>query len=364
MVPSESVQQHRSAAAGALTFGIITVSDTRTLDDDTGGALIAELLQGAGHSVAKRAIVADDPERIVAAVLELVRDPAVDVVLTTGGTGIARRDVTYEAVCSILDRQIAGFGELFRILSWEESVPPMLSRATAGAMVRPQFSLARVAQCDSSRDEKRFSPRSNMSSSKFESKGQVYSSTPSIRKPSISKDSAITCRKQMILRQMIIGRFRDVFELHGFDPLETPHRILEVLTGKAGENEKLMYAFEDHGGRSVGLRTISPCLGARGGHAPVGDRLSVQALSRGPGLASRSAAARRFREFWHCDADIAGVASMAADAEIISVLVDALAAVGLDRSTVHLSHRRLLERIAVGRRGSGSAGRDRLSLGR
>ncbi len=135
MVPSESVQQHRSAAAGALTFGIITVSDTRTLDDDTGGALIAELLQGAGHSVAKRAIVADDPERIVAAVLELVRDPAVDVVLTTGGTGIARRDVTYEAVCSILDRQIAGFGELFRILSWEESVPPMLSRATAGAMV-------------------------------------------------------------------------------------------------------------------------------------------------------------------------------------------------------------------------------------
>jgi len=135
MVPSESVQQHRSAAAGALTFGIITVSDTRTLDDDTGGALIAELLQGAGHSVAKRAIVADDPERIVAAVLELVRDPAVDVVLTTGGTGIARRDVTYEAVCSILDRQIAGFGELFRILSWEEiGSAAMLSRATAGAI--------------------------------------------------------------------------------------------------------------------------------------------------------------------------------------------------------------------------------------
>ncbi len=135
MVPSESVQQHRSAAAGSLTFGIITISDTRTLADDTGGALIAELLQGASHRVAMRAIVTDDRERIVAAVLELVRDPAIDVVITTGGTGIARRDVTYEAVCSILDRQIAGFGELFRMLSWEEiGSAAMLSRATAGAI--------------------------------------------------------------------------------------------------------------------------------------------------------------------------------------------------------------------------------------
>lgn len=135
MAPSESVQQHRSAAAGSLTFGIITVSDTRTLANDTGGDLIAGLLQGAGHSVATRVVVTDDRERIVTAVLELVRDPTVDAVITTGGTGIARRDVTYEAVCSILDRQIAGFGELFRMLSWEEVGPAaMLSRATAGAI--------------------------------------------------------------------------------------------------------------------------------------------------------------------------------------------------------------------------------------
>lgn len=135
MAPSESVQQHRSAAAGSLTFGIITVSDTRTLANDTGGDLIAGLLQGAGHSVATRVVVTDDRERIVTAVLELVRDPTVDAVITTGGTGIARRDVTYEAVCSILDRQIAGFGELFRMLSWEEvGSAAMLSRATAGAI--------------------------------------------------------------------------------------------------------------------------------------------------------------------------------------------------------------------------------------
>lgn len=135
MAPSESVQQHRSAAAGSLTFGIITVSDTRTLANDTGGDLIAGLLQGAGHSVATRMVVTDDRERIVTAVLELVRDPTVDAVITTGGTGIARRDVTYEAVCSILDRQIAGFGELFRMLSWEEvGSAAMLSRATAGAI--------------------------------------------------------------------------------------------------------------------------------------------------------------------------------------------------------------------------------------
>lgn len=132
---SESVQQHRSAAEAALSFCVITVSDTRTVDDDSGGALIAELLVGAGHSVASRLIVTDDRERIVNSVLNFVRDPAVDVVVTTGGTGIARRDVTYEAVCSILDRQISGFGELFRMLSWDEiGAAAMLSRAVAGAI--------------------------------------------------------------------------------------------------------------------------------------------------------------------------------------------------------------------------------------
>lgn len=135
MAPSESVQQHRAAAADSLTIGVITVSDTRTLDDDTGGELIVEMLTSNGHTIAARLIVTDDREQIVNAVLDLAGNPAVDAIITTGGTGIARRDVTYEAVCSILDRQVDGFGELFRMLSWEEiGSAAMLSRATAGAI--------------------------------------------------------------------------------------------------------------------------------------------------------------------------------------------------------------------------------------
>lgn len=135
MAPSESVQQHRAAAADSLTVGVITVSDTRTLDDDTGGELIVEMLTSNGHTIAARLIVTDDREQIVNAVLDLAGNPAVDAIITTGGTGIARRDVTYEAVCSILDRQVDGFGELFRMLSWEEiGSAAMLSRATAGAI--------------------------------------------------------------------------------------------------------------------------------------------------------------------------------------------------------------------------------------
>jgi molybdenum cofactor biosynthesis protein B len=135
MAPSESVQHHREEAVASLSIGIVTISDTRTLDDDTGGALIAELVGQSGHVVASRSIVRDDRDNIVSAILDLAGDPAVDVAISTGGTGIARRDVTYEAVSSILDRELAGFGELFRMLSWEEiGSAAMLSRATAGAI--------------------------------------------------------------------------------------------------------------------------------------------------------------------------------------------------------------------------------------
>ncbi len=109
-----------------------------------------------------------------------------------------------------------------------------------------------------------------------------------------------------------------------------------------------MYAFEDHGGRSVGLRYDLTVPLAR--VVAMHQSEIVFPFKRyhvAPVWRADRPQRGRFREFWQCDADIAGVASMAADAEIISVLVDALAAVGLDRSTVHLSHRRLLERIAV-----------------
>lgn len=132
---SESVQQHRASAEGALSIGVLTISDTRTIDDDAGGLLIVEMLGAAGHRVAARSIVSDDRDQIVGAMLDLAGNPGIDAVISTGGTGIARRDVTYEAVSSIMDRRLDGFGELFRMLSFEEiGSAAMLSRATAGAI--------------------------------------------------------------------------------------------------------------------------------------------------------------------------------------------------------------------------------------
>lgn len=169
------------------------------------------------------------------------------------------------------------------------------------------------------------------------------------RKPSILKGFRDYLPEQMILRQEIIRRFKDVFERHGFDPLDTPAiEYLEVLTGKAGENEKLMYAFEDHGGRRVGLRYDLTVPLARVVAMHQSEIvLPFKRYHVAPVWRADRPQRGRFREFWQCDADIAGVDSMAADAEIISVLTDALAAVGLDNSTVQISHRRILERIAV-----------------
>lgn len=172
------------------------------------------------------------------------------------------------------------------------------------------------------------------------------------RKPSILKGFRDYLPEQMILRQEIIGRFKHVFELHGFDPLDTPAiEYLEVLTGKAGENEKLMYAFEDHGGRRVGLRYDLTVPLARVVAMHQSEIvLPFKRYHVAPVWRADRPQRGRTREFWQCDADIAGVDSMAADAEIISVLVDALSSVGLANSVVHISHRRLLERIAVAAR--------------
>lgn len=169
------------------------------------------------------------------------------------------------------------------------------------------------------------------------------------RKPSILKGFRDYLPEQMILRQEIIRRFKDVFERHGFDPLDTPAiEYIEVLTGKAGENEKLMYAFEDHGGRRVGLRYDLTVPLARVVAMHQSEIIfPFKRYHVAPVWRADRPQRGRFREFWQCDADIAGVDSMTADAEIISVLTDGLAAVGLDNSTVQISHRRILERIAV-----------------
>ena len=118
-----------------MRFAIVTISDTRDAASDTGGALLTESVQGAGHAVARREIVKDERDAIAAAVRRAVADAEVDLVLTTGGTGIAPRDVTYDTLKSLFDSEIPGFGELFRALSQREiGSATMLSRAIGGLL--------------------------------------------------------------------------------------------------------------------------------------------------------------------------------------------------------------------------------------
>ncbi|CAA9535911.1 MAG: Histidyl-tRNA synthetase [uncultured Thermomicrobiales bacterium] len=155
--------------------------------------------------------------------------------------------------------------------------------------------------------------------------------------------------EQMILRGRIIRRFREVFERHGFEPLDTPTiEYLEVLTGKAGENEKLMYRFTDHGGREVGLRYDLTVPLARVVAMHQNDlAFPFKRYHIAPVWRADNPQRGRFREFWQCDADIAGSASMLADAEVVAVMAEALAAVGLPEFTIRISHRRLLECIGL-----------------
>jgi molybdenum cofactor biosynthesis protein B len=131
--PSSHKHHHRSDAPAQVSTAIITVSDTRTLETDTGGALVAEHLEAAGHPIASRRVVADEPDRIGEALAEALADDAVRAVVLTGGTGVAPRDVTPESVMPLLDRVIPGFGELFRLLSYDDiGSAALLSRALAG----------------------------------------------------------------------------------------------------------------------------------------------------------------------------------------------------------------------------------------
>ncbi len=116
-----------------LSIAVLTVSDTRTEATDTSGALLAERVETAGHRLAERRIVPDDIYRIRAVVSDWIASEDVDVVVTTGGTGLTGRDGTPEAVSVLLDKEIEGFGELFRHLSWEEiGTSTLQSRALAG----------------------------------------------------------------------------------------------------------------------------------------------------------------------------------------------------------------------------------------
>ncbi len=121
-----------AAEAPAISCGIITISDTRTPETDTSGAAIRAALEAAGHTVAAYAVVPDEPAQIVA-LARAYAAQGCQVILTNGGTGIARRDSTVEALDALLEKRLPGFGELFRMLSYQEiGAAAMLSRATAG----------------------------------------------------------------------------------------------------------------------------------------------------------------------------------------------------------------------------------------
>ena len=132
---SESVRGHREAAPESVRVAVLTISDTRTRETDTGGDVVEETMRGAGHEVVAREIVRDEATGIRTTLVDLLARSDVDAVVTTGGTGISGRDTTYEVVERMVEKRLDGFGELFRMLSYEEiGAAAILSRALAGAV--------------------------------------------------------------------------------------------------------------------------------------------------------------------------------------------------------------------------------------
>jgi molybdenum cofactor biosynthesis protein B len=126
------VEDHRQRAPKTVGLAVITVSDTRTETDDLSGKAITDTMAKAGHRVLRRMIVKDEVQEIQKALRELIEDDAVQAVVMSGGTGIARRDVTLEAIMPFQEKSIPGFGELFRVLSYNEvGSAAMISRASA-----------------------------------------------------------------------------------------------------------------------------------------------------------------------------------------------------------------------------------------
>jgi molybdopterin adenylyltransferase len=126
-----SVHEHEKHARKNLKIGVITSSDSRTPDTDESGKLIRVMIEAAGHRVDYYEILPDDAEKIEAALVNNLEN--LDAIIVNGGTGITARDNTVEVVKSVLDKELAGFGELFRMLSFNEIGPAaMMSRAIAG----------------------------------------------------------------------------------------------------------------------------------------------------------------------------------------------------------------------------------------
>lgn len=126
-------EDHKKQAQGAVCCAVLTISDTRTEADDRSGRIIKDLLAAGGHSTGFYQVVPDDPDRIRDHIIRIADAGSCQAILTSGGTGIAARDTTYEAVVGLLEKRLDGFGELFRTLSWDDiGSGAMLSRAVAG----------------------------------------------------------------------------------------------------------------------------------------------------------------------------------------------------------------------------------------
>src|SRR5438874_582269 len=117
---TDSVAQHRAEAPKALNLGVLTVSDTRTVETDTSGERIVTLAEGAGHRVVERVIVPDEPDVMRPILIGFRERGDVHAVLVTGGTGISHRDQTFETISALLTKPLPGYGELFRMLSYQE----------------------------------------------------------------------------------------------------------------------------------------------------------------------------------------------------------------------------------------------------
>ena len=132
---SESAERHRESAPETVRVAILTISDTRTRETDTGGDIAEQILSEAGQEVVARQIVRDEVTGIRANLIDLLANPEVDAVVTTGGTGISGRDTTYEVVDRMIEKKLDGFGEIFRMLSYEEiGAAAIMSRAVAGTV--------------------------------------------------------------------------------------------------------------------------------------------------------------------------------------------------------------------------------------
>lgn len=128
-----AVTEHKGKAHRTVRCAVITLSDTRIEETDTSGKRIKDLLAEQGQPVVAYRILKDEPEQLAAVVQALLAQPEVDAIITNGGTGIAPRDTTFEAIQDLLEKEISGFGEMFRMLSYEDiGTAAMLTRATAG----------------------------------------------------------------------------------------------------------------------------------------------------------------------------------------------------------------------------------------